>query len=327
MHDTHAFSEATTWKRSETHRIMSIGMPKPREEQVVQLGRGDPVFRSMRLRGREIFCNRLYCKPKLSIMIDGHPDWIGFIVPIRWKGDYSVNGVAALRGDAFLVSGRQTYQTLTEERDAMMIPIRAERFAASCAAFLGCEPDSFRFSPRRFPAIGDTIARLVLANFTSVDDPLADRGCFILSAGQEADLIDEIARLVIEHDGAQERLTARRSDPRRIVHSALDAAHEAGGSSFGVSQMCAAAGVARTRLHQCFIDVYGIAPAKFLRQARLNQARERLLDEECPPRSIKDVALGLGFRNSGRFAAAYREMFGESPMDTLKTAHDRPFLI
>lgn len=42
-----------------------------------------------------------------------------------------------------------------------------------------------------------------------------------------------------------------------------------------------------------------------------------LLDVAAPPRSVKDVALQLGFANNGRFAAAYNSHFGEMRSDTL----------
>ena len=54
----------------------------------------------------------------------------------------------------------------------------------------------------------------------------------------------------------------------------------------------------------------------YLRAYRLSLARDRLLDPENAPRSVKDVSLSLGFTNGGRFAAEYKALFGEKPIET-----------
>jgi AraC-like DNA-binding protein len=67
------------------------------------------------------------------------------------------------------------------------------------------------------------------------------------------------------------------------------------------------------------MDVYGVSPAQFILNKRLSKARERFLDVECcPPRSVKDVALSLGFDGAGRFAQYYKRAFGELPGETFR---------
>ena len=56
------------------------------------------------------------------------------------------------------------------------------------------------------------------------------------------------------------------------------------------------------------------------RQVRLRRAREALQAADRGATTARAVATGLGLVHMGRFAAAYREAFGESPSDTL----DRP---
>ncbi|MET4100257.1 AraC-like DNA-binding protein [Agrococcus sp. UYP10] len=58
-------------------------------------------------------------------------------------------------------------------------------------------------------------------------------------------------------------------------------------------------------------------PMTYLRQTRLRLAREALRAAERDATTVGAVALGLGILHTGRFAAAYRDAFGEAPSDTL----------
>jgi AraC-like DNA-binding protein len=57
----------------------------------------------------------------------------------------------------------------------------------------------------------------------------------------------------------------------------------------------------------------------YVRRRRLEHARDELLSLD-PAAGVKviDVALRHGFTHTGRFAAAYRARFGESPSVTLR---------
>lgn len=61
----------------------------------------------------------------------------------------------------------------------------------------------------------------------------------------------------------------------------------------------------------------GTSPMKYLKQTRLRRAREALEVADRDPGTIRAVATGLGMLHMGRFAAAYRDAFGESPSETL----------
>lgn len=58
-------------------------------------------------------------------------------------------------------------------------------------------------------------------------------------------------------------------------------------------------------------------PMLYLRQVRLRRAREALEAADREVTTVRAVAVGLGILHLGRFAAAYREAFGETPSDTL----------
>lgn len=58
-------------------------------------------------------------------------------------------------------------------------------------------------------------------------------------------------------------------------------------------------------------------PMEYLRSTRLRRAREQLLSADRDATTVSVVATGLGILHLGRFAAAYRRAYGESPSQTL----------
>ena len=71
-------------------------------------------------------------------------------------------------------------------------------------------------------------------------------------------------------------------------------------------------------LQEGFARELGMPPMKYLQQVRLRRARDELRDASAAQTTVASVASGLGLFHLGRFAAAYRLAFGESPSQTLR---------
>jgi len=83
-------------------------------------------------------------------------------------------------------------------------------------------------------------------------------------------------------------------------------------------------GLSERGLRNAFYRVRGMSPTQSMRAERLAGVRRALSNRRTPPATVTDVAVGYGFYELGRFAAAYRKAFGEVPSDTLRgTAPDR----
>jgi AraC family transcriptional regulator, ethanolamine operon transcriptional activator len=89
-----------------------------------------------------------------------------------------------------------------------------------------------------------------------------------------------------------------------------------------VAEVATHLGISRRHLQTCFNRSVGLSATEFVRAERLNRVRQALCDARREGRliSIGDVAAAWGFWHLSRFAADYRDMFGELPSETLRIA-------
>ncbi|GAB4517145.1 MAG: hypothetical protein Tsb0019_16810 [Roseibium sp.] len=249
------------------------------------------------------------------------PDWILIGLPLRWVGDYVFNGLLAKRFDFFLSAHFDGYVTTGEQRDNLGIGVRKARLAAAWHALSGGVRAPFE--PRDLhlelgEATGRWLQRRLLQTLqASMSLPLGS-GRFVLEQSVEDDLICLIARLLLDRLGERKDYDPGRTNALKIVRNAETAVETAICTKPSLADLCSASGVSRTWLNKCFAEVYGTSPVNYLNAKRLTAARDQLLDPVMPPPSVKDVALSLGFINSGRFASDYHARFGEFPSETLE---------
>lgn len=78
-------------------------------------------------------------------------------------------------------------------------------------------------------------------------------------------------------------------------------------------------GIGRHHLNRCFREHYGTSIQEFAHLCRLHQARA-LLMVQTPELSVTDAAYSCRFNHLGRFFTEYRQLFGETPRQTLRQA-------
>jgi AraC-like DNA-binding protein len=72
-------------------------------------------------------------------------------------------------------------------------------------------------------------------------------------------------------------------------------------------------------IQQAFHDDLSTTPMHYVRDRRLERARDQLADAvPADGITVTDVAERWGFGHLGNFSAAYRKRFGESPSQTLR---------
>jgi transcriptional regulator GlxA family with amidase domain len=103
-----------------------------------------------------------------------------------------------------------------------------------------------------------------------------------------------------------------------IVRRALDMMTRHSGEPLAVVDLCCAAGVCERTLRNAFHRVHGVSPKQYLIRYRLEAAHEALLCAGGERGAVTRVATDYGFLELGRFAGAYRDLFGVRPSDTLR---------
>ncbi len=82
-------------------------------------------------------------------------------------------------------------------------------------------------------------------------------------------------------------------------------------------------GVSVRTLHNAVVAIRGMSMHRYTRLRRLWSVRQQLV-QGSRIESIKAIALVNGFWHLGEFAALYRELFGETPQQTLTASRRQP---
>lgn len=89
------------------------------------------------------------------------------------------------------------------------------------------------------------------------------------------------------------------------------------GETITIGRLCAVAQVGERSLQLAFQSRRGMSPMRFVCERRL-AAAHRAIKNAGAGDEITGIATSLGLTHLGRFAAAYREVFGESPSRALQ---------
>jgi AraC-like DNA-binding protein len=85
-----------------------------------------------------------------------------------------------------------------------------------------------------------------------------------------------------------------------------------------VLDLAAEQGISLRSLELGFRRELGTTPHEYVRASRLGRVHEELARADPERTTVSAIASKWGFANHGRFARAYRELFGESPAQTLR---------
>jgi len=89
-------------------------------------------------------------------------------------------------------------------------------------------------------------------------------------------------------------------------------------------ELCRAIDVPERTLRLCCTEVLGMGPVKYYQLRRLNMVRSALQRASPETASVAAIARDHYFLELGRFAVAYRTLFGETPSSTLRRASTHP---
>src|SRR5262249_16336032 len=85
-----------------------------------------------------------------------------------------------------------------------------------------------------------------------------------------------------------------------------------------LTEICAAIGVAERTLRACCEEHLGMGPIRFLTLRRMHLVHRALRRADPSKSTVTAIVTDHGFWELGRFAVAYRALFGKSPSETLQ---------
>jgi len=243
-----------------------------------------------------------------------------------------VSGRALIRGGDQEIVATPLMAAVTTATDALsmrylapnprlMVKIDRQALEARLACMLGISPRT----PIRFDLgmdlssnAGRSWRSMVDLVFDDLDRGGAISGSPLASKSLETALIDGL--LAAQHHSYTERLLEPGfATSPRALQKAATLIEEHCAEPLTSADIAEAVGVSVRSLQEGFQHHLGTTPMAHLRGARLRRVHEALSSGDAAL-NVTDVAMSWGVTHMGRFAQEYRQMFGESPSQTLRRA-------
>ena len=87
---------------------------------------------------------------------------------------------------------------------------------------------------------------------------------------------------------------------------------------FNVEKLVESVGMSRAQLHRKLKEITGVSTGEFIRNLRLEQAGELIIQGEI---NISQVAYAVGFNNQTHFSTVFKKHFGVAPSEYFETKH------
>src|SRR5216684_853815 len=229
-------------------------------------------------------------------------------------------GIGLQLGDVVFHSrGERTHQRTDGEGQWSLISLPPEQLAACSNALTGRSITSppegrvmrpSRRAARRLLGLHSRMCRLAETKHERIADPEVARAL-------EQEMIHALVNCLTAGD-AGGNLKKRRHHTEIMVRFE-DALAAHGDPQLNLPELCSAMGVPERTLRACCTEFLGMSPTRYHLLRRLNMARSALRRANPETTSVAEIARNHHFLELGRFAVAYRTVFGEMPSSTLRS--------
>jgi AraC-like DNA-binding protein len=96
------------------------------------------------------------------------------------------------------------------------------------------------------------------------------------------------------------------------IRKAMRLIQESYSNSLSINEITRRVGLGRTRFESLFKAETGTTPMQYLKQVRIEQAKQWLLDDA---RSIKQVARAVGYKSLSHFCHDFKKTTGRTPTE------------
>jgi AraC-like DNA-binding protein len=215
--------------------------------------------------------------------------------------------------------GERTHQRTNGGSQWALISLSHEQLAACSKALTGTKiispPEGRVLRPSRSTArhlvrLHSKVCRLVETRLELIANPEVARAL-------EQELLEALVNCLTAGDAC--------GNPKRKQHHAdimirfEEALAQYGEPHLNLPALCSAIGVPERTLRMCSAELLGMSPTRYHLLRRLNGVRSELLSADPETTSVTQIARNHQFLELGRFAVAYRTVFGEMPSSTLRS--------
>ena len=268
-------------------------------------------FASLRLKSCSVYLQRTF--PRI---LQARYSTSGALVyfPMNDAASFILNGVEGRAPSLMLIKGRAACEIV--EPQANLIGI--VHFDDIDDRGWPCEVDSARLvatQPARVEALqAITCDALKLASYSP--------GALLQPNAIESIEESLLQAVDMAMDAALPRYDGKRlslSHYLALVRKLDEFVAESAGKTLYSADVARQLGVSVRTLHNAVVAIRGMSMHRYMRLRRLWNVRQQLV-RGASLQSIKAVALVNGFWHMGEFTALYRELFGETPQQTLSAA-------
>jgi len=309
----------SAWRRNNARDYAPVehGLPV-REESITQIGTGEFLTDSALVSSRDTALYRVQVGVRSVGVTVLDPDYLAFVIPVSWQGEYILNGEAARSTRIYMPGDSKSFYIRGDSRETFGVVLRRDQFIETVAALRGIGPEDVNPNETtiELTSAAANILRLRLAMI--LDQHENELMCQSLDKELFGLITDAYLSGCPEADSKPGRIQS----PERIVRKAEERFMAAEGEAISLADLCAAAGVSKSALYTAFHNICGEPPLEYFRKRRLMRARTILLNTSPGWGAVKRAALDVGLTELGRFSVEYRRLFGESPSATLRKAVD-----
>jgi AraC family ethanolamine operon transcriptional activator len=140
----------------------------------------------------------------------------------------------------------------------------------------------------------------------------------------EEDVIAAVAQTIEATSPPQDRHIGRPQLSRnRVIARTLELIDAKQGQPLFIEDLCQATGVSERTLRNVFHEYFGVGPMRLLKVRQLMEIRRALLASEPSEDTVARIAARFGVWDFSLFARNYKNLFGESPSESLRRPPDR----
>jgi len=202
------------------------------------------------------------------------------------------------------------------------VSLKPAQFAAACKAVVGCEFDAQRGKHfvRPKPDFMERLLKLheLTGNFAKVTPELFALPEVVRAIEQQ--LVHVLVRCLA--DGVVSTTNSGNLRHKAIIGRFEEFLEAHPNRPLYLIDVCAAVGAAERTLRAACEEHLGMGPIRYLTLRRMYLAHRALMRQMPRTATVTQIATDNGFYELGRFSVAYRQLFGETPSDSLRRPAD-----